>query len=69
MEVIKARIPIGRAVIVQTIELYTKEEAKRILEGKEWEIGTDIYSDKERGKRIGWIANFDGGNGIYVSVK
>ncbi len=69
MNRVKARIPVGRTVIVQDVELYTKQEAKRLLADKDWEIGVDIFSVNETNKRIGWLAKYDGGDGIYVGLE
>lgn len=68
MTVTSARIQCGKSTTIQTVELYTKEEAKEILKDKEWEIGIDIYSTKITNKRIGWLASFGNGDGIYVET-
>lgn len=69
MKEIKARIPVGRTVYTRVVELFTVEEAKQLLSGKDWDVGEDIYSATERGKRIGWLAKFPNGEGIYVESK
>lgn len=68
MKKIKARIPAGKTVFVQEINLYTKNEARKILACREWEIGEDIYSVEKTNERIGWLASFGNGEGIYIEV-
>ena len=68
MKTITALIPAGRTAFVQNVELYTRDEAKTILADKEWDIGTDIYSASQRNLRIGWLADFGNGDGIYVEA-
>lgn len=69
MRIVTARIPVGKTAIVQTVELYEKNEAKQMLAGKDWEIGIDIYSARQANKRIGWLASFSDGSGIYVEAQ
>lgn len=69
MKTIKARIPVGRSVHIQEIEVFTIDEAKDILRNREWEPGGDVFDVKETNKRIAWLAEFPDGSGIYVEVK
>ena len=69
MTIIDARIPMGNTVVTQKIELYTVSEAKQILAGKEWDFGGDIYSVEKRGCRIGWLASYPNGEGIYIETR
>lgn len=68
MKTITARVPIGKTAVNQKIELYTLDEAKEILVNKEWDIGVDIYSTQQTNRRIGWLASFPDGGGIYIEV-
>ena len=68
MKIINARIPMGRTAVVQEVELYSREEARNILQDKNWEIGIDIYSIEFTNKRIGWLASFENGDGIYIET-
>ena len=68
MKRIKARIPVGRTVFIREIDLYTIDEAKEILSNRDWEIGEDIFS-LATNLRIGWLASFGNGDGIYVEAK
>lgn len=73
MKTISARIPMGRTSVIQKIELYTVSEAKEllfgVLDGKGWDIGIDVYSVDKPNERIGWLADFGDGSGIYVESK
>lgn len=69
MKKVKARIPTGKTVLTQVVELYTKAEARRLLVDKNWEIDVDIFDAEQPNRRIGWLASFDGGDGIYVGLE
>ena len=70
MKKIMARIPCGKTVLIQEVELYTVEEAKTLLADKEWSIDVDIYSIEKTNQKIGWLASVDNGkDGIYVEYK
>lgn len=70
MKKIKARIPAGKGVLIQEIELYTADEAKEILSNKEWLPDCDIYSVTQTNLKIGWLASFDNGkDGVYVEYR
>jgi hypothetical protein len=68
MKVVMARIPMGRTAVNRKVELYTVEEAKKILATKEWQIGEDIFSVEQTNKRIGWLASYPNGDGIYIEA-
>ena len=70
MRKIMARIPCGKSVLIQEIELHTLEEAKQFLVDKEWYPDIDIYSVEKTNQKIGWLASTDNGkDGIYVEYK
>lgn len=69
MKNIKVRIPEGKTVLIRDVELFTVDEAKKMLAGKEWEVGTDIYSATQTNKRVGWLASFPNGDGIFVEAR
>ena len=70
MKKITARIPCGRTVLIQEIELYTIDEAKSILADKVWIPDIDIYSVEKTNQKIGWLASVDGGkDGVYVEYR
>lgn len=69
MKKMKVRVPMGRTAKIQEIDLYTIEEAKAILREKDWEIALDVYSTEATNKRVGWLASFGNGDGIYVEAK
>ena len=49
MKTIKANIHIGGGNMrMQKINVYTKEEAKKILASKDWEISDDAYINNKR---------------------
>ena len=68
MRKIVARIPVGRTVVEQEVELYTKQEAKIILKNTGWDVDVDIFDAEVTNKRIGWLASFGNGEGIYIEA-
>ena len=68
MRKIVARIPVGRTVVEQEVELYTKQEAKIILKNTVWDVDVDIFDAEVTNKRIGWLASFGNGEGIYIEA-
>lgn len=68
MRTLKVRIPVGRTIQIQEVELYTTAEAKEILKGKEWDMDIDIFSLKQPNKRVGWLAKYPDGDGIFVEA-
>ena len=69
MNKVVARIPVGNSIHIEEVEIYALAEAKEILKDKDWEIGGDIFDVKQSNKRIGWLADFGNGDGIFVEVK
>lgn len=52
----------GNSFRTMEVEIYTIEEAKEFLKGKEWEIGSDVYSAGQRNKKIAWTAKYPDGH-------
>ena len=69
MRKLRARVPVGKAYSVREVKLYTKDEARQILEGKDWAVGKDIYSSYDIKKRIGIAVRIIGNGGvIYIEA-
>ena len=68
MKTVLARVPMGRTAKIEKVQIFTKEEARKILNGKEWEVDIDIYDVEVTNKRIGWLAAFPNGEGIFVEA-
>lgn len=52
MRTIVASVCTGYLFRTQEIQVYSREEARAILQDKDWEIGDDAYDPNDRNKRI-----------------
>lgn len=67
MKKINARVPYGdgQKFRVQEIELLTVEEAKQVINGRDWDLGFQIYRENNPGEAIGTMIEV-GGEEIFV---
>ena len=62
MKKVMARVNVGgKQFRTEEIVVYTVEEAKRFLKGRDWEMGADAYSTEKRNEAIAWSATFQDG--------
>ena len=71
MENIKANVYIGKrnnkpCFEVKTIEVYTVDEATKMLFGKNWKVGKEAYSLIDKTDSVAWFADCGKGKGIWV---